>query len=137
MMPEHCKEVSSKRVVFPLDPGSIARELKGKKIYRLTRYLILRNGEDLAVVRLSVDPEGDRRSLFRQITGTEIISLPENTIYLELPGQDVLDEAGSTDAVLAALQDGQRGKRITAVIKGKFEHISFLVVDGLTEAGPS
>jgi len=194
MMPTHCKEVSPRTVDFSLTAGNIRRELMGKSIYRLTRYLVLEmapksemehgvcgdtwdNGphekhanhgnedvhekhanhgnedvhekhanhenEDVhgaigdqgkdtehAVVEISVG-QGDRRSLFRPITAVRVISLPCNTFYLELPGQDVLDEDGVREAVMTALPrpfKGRPGRRFVVVVKGKFEHLSFIVL---------
>ncbi len=127
MMPEHCKEVSPKTVDFPLLPAVIERELMGQRVYRVTRYLILKNGQDLAVVK--VKTAGDnRRSLFRQITGVKVVSLPEDSFSIELPGQDVLDGKGIRNAVLAAVPENMTGRPVTAVVRGKFEHVTFITM---------
>lgn len=111
----HCKDVSVHDVDFPLDEPSIRKAMSGWKIYTRTEHLVLRNG-GLAVVRLEKE---DLPSLFRKVLSVNVVSLPEETVYVEDPDFDVLNHPA-----LAALQAKHPGK--TVVVKGMFSHISFV-----------
>ncbi len=116
MLPGHCKDVAVKEVDFPLTREDIAREIAGKKAYTRCDHYVLRNGEDMAVVRV-VKAEG--KELFRPIIEHEVIALPDSIAYVEDPEADVLNAPA-----MAALSREHPGK--TVVVQGLFNHISFL-----------
>ncbi|UCE36308.1 MAG: hypothetical protein JSW00_12320 [Thermoplasmata archaeon] len=116
MFPDHCKEVSLKRVLFPLTKDKIEENLINKSAYKKTKFMVLNNGNDWAVVSIQ-KPEG--KTLFSKIENIEIISLPDSTKYVEDPKIDVLSP---TKMLEKAEEMGTK----TLVIKGKFEHISFI-----------
>ena len=51
MNPDHCKDVSLRHVDFSLTVDNIARNIAGKKAYTCTGYMILRHGEEIAVIK--------------------------------------------------------------------------------------
>ncbi len=116
MMPKHCKEVGIKEVDYHLTEKEIKNHLMGRKIYTLTRYLILNRGKEWAVVELK---KRDIRALFREVVGVEVISLPKETVFVEEPKVDVLNPTSMTE--LAMEHPGK-----TVIIKGMYEHISFV-----------
>jgi hypothetical protein len=116
MMPKHCKEVGVKEVDFQLTDDSIKKQLIGLKLYKRTRYLVLNNNDSWAVVELR---KTDKRALFNEVIDLDIISLPEDTIFIDDPEIDVLNPTS-----LAEL--GLNNPDKTVVVKGKFEHISFV-----------
>ncbi len=116
MIPEHCKDVSVRVVDFPLTRSRIEKEAIGKKAYTRTKYIILRNEADHAVI--SVEKE-EGEDLFRPIRNASILSLPEDTIYLRDETLDVLNRSQ-----MAKLSLEHRGK--TVVVSGMFNHVSFV-----------
>ncbi|MBC7107531.1 MAG: hypothetical protein H5T41_01865 [Methanomassiliicoccales archaeon] len=116
MMPEHCKEVSVRTVNFPLTPTNIAEVVKGKKAYTRTRYYVLRNRNDSAVI--SVEKE-DGNELFRNIKSFEILSLPDETVFVEDRTIDVINRTQ-----MAKLSQKYKGKLV--VVRGMFNHVSFV-----------
>jgi hypothetical protein len=116
MLPGHCKDVAVKEVAFPLTEESIAREIAGKKAYTRCDHYVLRNGKDMAVVRI-VKEEG--KELFRRIVKHEIIALPDSVVFVEDPSVDVLNAPS-----MAALSKKHPGK--TVVVQGLFNHVSFV-----------
>ena len=116
MFPEHCKEVSIKRVSFPLTKEDIIKNLLSKKAYKRTKYIILNNGEEWAVVGIR---KPETKNLFSKIEEVEILSLPGSTKYIEDPNIDVLSP---TRMVEKAQELGAE----TLIIKGMFEHVSFI-----------
>jgi len=118
MIPKHCNEVSVRRVSFPLNRSEILGRSVGKKAYTRTGYLILQNDSEWAVTKIEKVEGSD---LFREIKEVEIISLPESTDYVEDP---TIDLSNPSAMVKKAEQTANRNE--TVIIKGKFEHISFV-----------
>ncbi|MCL1811618.1 MAG: hypothetical protein FWG41_05320 [Methanomassiliicoccaceae archaeon] len=113
----HCKDISLRDVDFPLTEKSISDAVLSWNVYVRTEYLVLRNGNDLAVIRVS--KEG-AEGLFRKVGGVETISLPKDTFFIKDPAVDVLNVPA-----LAAISE--RHPRKTIVIEGMFSHIGLIL----------
>lgn len=112
----HCKDVSMRDVDVPLDEDSIGDLMGSWTSYVRTDDLVLRNGDDYAVVELLKAPGN---SLFRKVVGYRIVSLPGDTVFLDLPDLDVLNTPA-----LAAVQAEHPGKAV--VVRGMFSHINYI-----------
>lgn len=111
----HCKDVSVRDVDIPLDKNSIARLMDGWVAYKRTDYIVLRNGDNYAAVRLI---KGFSTGLFDEVLGYEILSLPEDTVYVEDPELDVLNLPS-----LARIQMEYPGKAV--IVRGMFSHVNY------------
>jgi hypothetical protein len=116
----HCKDIAIHEVDFPLTEKDISLNVMGWEVYVRAEYLVLRNDKDHAVVR--VCKEGTD-GLLRKVVSTEVISLPEDTVFIRDPETDVLNLPA-----LALVQERYPSK--TVIIEGMFSHIGF--VSGLT-----
>lgn len=123
MLPDHCKDVSMRHVDFPLTHENIMREFPGKVAYTRTDFMILRNGEQTATVQVH---KKSGKDLFRPITDLEIISLPQETVFIQDEEVDVLNLSQ-----LARLVRKHNG--MTVVVEGMFSHVSFLKCDKLLD----
>lgn len=112
----HCKDVSMRDVDVPLDEDSIGDLMGSWTSYVRTDDLVLRNGDDYAVVELIKAPGN---GLFRKVVGYRIVSLPRDTVFLDLPDLDVLNTPA-----LAAVQAEHPGKAV--VVRGMFSHINYI-----------
>ena len=112
----HCKDVSMRDVDVPLDEDSIGDLMGSWTSYVRTDDLVLRNGDDYAVVELLKAPGN---GLFRKVVGYRIVSLPGDTVFLDLPDLDVLNTPA-----LAAVQAEYPGKAV--VVRGMFSHINYI-----------
>ncbi len=112
----HCKDVSMREVDVPLDPESIAGIMDGWVSYVRTDDLVLRNGDQYAVVELIKRPG---TGLFRELEGYRIVSLPEDTVFLDLPDMDVLNTPA-----MAQVQAEHPGKAV--IVRGMFSHINYI-----------
>jgi hypothetical protein len=112
----HCKDVSIHDVSVPLTIGGISDLMDGWRAYKRTGYIVFRNGKDLAVVKIE---RIDGPDLFQSLSSYEILSLPEDTVYHEDAGLDVLNASA-----LASVQSSYPGK--TVVVCGMFSHINFI-----------
>ena len=117
MFPEHCKEVSVKKVDFELTHESIKSFLKGKRAYIRTRYYVFNSGSDWAVALIVRKLSND---VLQEIASVHILSLPQDTHFVEDPSKDVLSASS-----MGALREKAGTKCI--VVKGKAEHVSFFI----------
>jgi len=116
MIPDHCKDVSIRNVDFQLTRENIEANIREKKAYTRTDHIVLRNGNDLAVIKV-IKPRG--KDLFRPIIDYEIIALPDETVLVKDNRIDVLNPSH-----MARLVAAYPGK--TVVVQGLFNHISFV-----------
>ena len=117
MFPSHCKEVSVKTVNFLLTAESIKNYLMGKRAYIRTRYYVFNSGDDWAVALVVKKPANE---VLQDIASVHILSLPDETVFVEEPSMDVLSASS-----MGALRESW-GKKCV-VVKGKAEHISFFI----------
>lgn len=115
----HCKDVSVREVGVSLTENNISELMKNWTAYRRAEYLVLKNGNDYATLRLEKPKSSE---LFIRVSGYEILSLPENTVFVEQPDFDVVNLP-----TLAEIQSRYPGK--TVVVKGMFSHI--VIVHGI------
>lgn len=117
MIPEHYVEVNLKNVDFDLTKDKIVSNLNGTGTYRTTKFIVMRNGDEWAVAKVRKKREP---KLFPKIMGVNVLSLPENTVYLERKDVDVHNKT-----LMARLASDHKGKAI--IVKGRFEHVSFIL----------
>ncbi len=117
MFPFHCNEVGVQKVEFSLCEDAIRRATLEKQVYAKTRYLVLTNGGEWAVVKLASKGNG----LFREVCAVEVIALPEDVEYIEDSSVNVL----SASAMAKVASASSKG---TVIVKGAFDHISFIQV---------
>ncbi len=116
----HCKDVAVREVDFELTAERIGAEMSDWIAYVRTDHIVLRNGDEFAVVRFF---KGEGKGLFRPVVDFEIVSLPGDTVYHEDPDLDIINVPR-----LAEIQTMYPGK--TVVVKGVFSHVN--VVHGIT-----
>jgi hypothetical protein len=101
----------------------IKQNLLGSKIYKGTDYLILNKEDKYSIIRIGKTP---RRGLFWEVTGVELISGVEDTVYYLDPEVDVLNK-NSMGLLLGKFPDK------AVVVQGKFEHVSFITPETVLE----
>lgn len=112
----HCKDVSMREVGIRLDAEHISELMKDWRAYVRTDSLILKNGDDYAIVDLV---KKDCSTLIRDVVDFRIVSLPKDTVFVERPEMDVLNLPA-----MAALQSEFPGKAV--IVRGMFSHISYV-----------
>lgn len=112
----HCKDVSVKEVDFDLTPDVIASKMSDWTAYSKCEYLILRNRDRFAALKVSKEKG---IGLFKKVSDYEILSLPEETDYVCDDSIDVLNIP-----CLALIQSQHRGRAV--VIEGMFSHIVYI-----------
>jgi len=125
-MPRHCNLFTIKDVEFPLDTPTIEAEACRRRVMYRTGYMALRNGGDIAVVR--VWPR-ERGGPIRRITQAVVLSLPHDTRWVEESDADVMD-LQEMEGILR--REGVR----CVVVSGRFGHVNFMSDTGET-SGPA
>ena len=82
-------------------------------------YIVLRKEDATAVVSITTS---DRESLFGLMETVEVIALPEDCTYSELPDVD----PGVPSALAAAARESGVGPGGTLVVRGKYDHVNFI-----------
>ncbi len=102
-----------------LDEVSLARHFVGREAYRRTRFIVVRNSDETAIV--AVQKEADE-PLFSPITALQLLVGPAECAYVEDPE---VDTAVPTALARSALSQapGMRG----VVVKGRYAHVSFII----------
>lgn len=101
---------------FRLTRKNIIEEASGKSAYTNTSYLVLNNDSNWAVLKIDKARE---QALFRKIEKMAIVSMPEDTVYLENPEVDVQN-------LSVMVRMAEEAGKDALIVKGKFEHISFV-----------
>ncbi|HHI30331.1 MAG TPA: hypothetical protein ENL17_01285 [Candidatus Methanoperedenaceae archaeon] len=114
--PGHCREVSVKTAVFPLEEKDIKEHLLGSRCYTGTRFIVLCNSKDTAVVEVEKTSTG---KIFEEIISLRVVSLPEQTVFVEDSGVDVINPS-------AMLHKAGEYQEDAVVVKGTFGHVSFI-----------
>jgi hypothetical protein len=107
--------LSVQEVDLPLTERAILDHLDGREVYRRTDYLVLRNGEQAALVAVrkeSLEP------LFSPVVEARVLAGPDETACVHSPETDV----GNATALAKAAAPGAR----VTVVTGRFEHINFI-----------
>ena len=102
-----------------LDEGSLARHFVGREAYRRTRFIVVRNSDETAIIAVQKESE---EPLFSPITALQLLVAPAECAYVEDPE---VDTAVPTALARAALSQaaGKRG----VVVQGRFAHVSFII----------
>jgi len=116
MLPGHCKDVSLRDVDHKLTPELIKEGMSGRKVYTRTDYMVLRREEEYAVVAVH---KKSGKELFLPIEAIDIISLPENTVFVRDLSIDVINPS-------ALLRLSKRYPEKTVVVEGMFNHLNFV-----------
>lgn len=117
MFPSHCKEVSVKSVDFELTERNIKAYLSGKRAYIRTRFYVFNSGDRWAVALVVKKLSNE---ILQDIASVHILSLPDETAFVEDPDLEVLSASA-----MGALRESA-GKKCV-VVRGKAEHISFFI----------
>jgi len=119
VVPGAYRGVAVSSVDCALDESSLGRHFVGLEAYRRTRFIVVRNGVDtaiVAVVKASEDP------LFSPITELRLLAGAAECVYLVEPEVDTAIPTALAQAAKTHAPD----KR-AAVVQGRYGHVSFII----------
>jgi hypothetical protein len=119
VVPGAYRGVAVSSVDCALDESSLGRHFVGLEAYRRTRFIVVRNGVDTAVVaveKASEDP------LFSPITKLRLLAGAAECVYLVEPEVDTAIPTALAHAAKLHAPD-----KHAVVVQGRYGHVSFIV----------
>jgi hypothetical protein len=102
-----------------LDEAELARHFLGREAYRRTRFVVVRNGDETAIVEID---KGSDVPLFSPISALRLLVGPADCAYIEDPEVDTAVPTALANTALARAP-GKRG----VVVHGRYGHVNFIV----------
>jgi hypothetical protein len=102
-----------------LDEAELTRHFLGREAYRRTRFIVVRNGDETAIVEIDKESDGP---LFSPISALRLLVGSADCAYVEDPEVDTAVPTALAHAALARAP-GKRG----VVVQGRYGHVSFIV----------
>jgi hypothetical protein len=119
LVPGRYRGVAVARVDVELAAEALTDYFVGREVYRRTRFVVVRNGSDTAVLRVQKSP-GD--NLFLPVTAVDVLALPAETRYVVSPQTDTAIPSGLAEAALR-LAPGLRA----VAVEGRYQHVSLII----------
>lgn len=119
VVPGEYRGVAVSSVDCELDEDALRRHFMGREAYRRTRFIVVRNGSQTAIVLVRKESDDP---LFAPIASVQLLVGPSECAYVE---DAEVDTAIPTALARAALKHapGHRG----VVIQGRYAHVSFII----------
>jgi hypothetical protein len=111
--------LSIQDVDVSLCPADLIAFLLGREVYRRTNYLVLRNGENSALVEVR---KASETPLFSPVVDARVLAGPESTVFVREPDVDV---GNATALGRVAARHARPGAKAYVVL-GRFEHVNFI-----------
>ena len=117
LVPDRYRQVALATSPVPLRDA--ASYFRGREAYRRTRYIVTRHGAEVVVIAVT---KADDAPLFSPIVDAVPLASPSETAFVEDPEVDV----GVPTQLAAAAGRLAPGARCV-VVKGRYEHVSFIL----------
>lgn len=117
--PSHYRGVSVATVEFPLTESELQRHFLGREVYRRTRFVVLRNGEQVALLRVTKRSEDP---LFSPIVELEVLATPDECAWINEPEVDT----GIPTHMARAARAHAPGARCV-IVEGRYGHVNFIL----------
>lgn len=112
--------LSVQDVDVPLnDESAILDYLVGRVAYRRTEWLLLRNGDEHALVEIRKESD---EPLMSPIIEARVLAGPARTVWIDEPGTDV----GNATAMATAASLSGRTDADAFAVKGRYEHVNVI-----------
>src|SRR5690606_37427185 len=119
VVPGAYRGVAVATVTCELDQDSLTHHFVGLEAYRRTRFIVVRNGAQTAIVAVQKDSDDP---LFAPITALQVLVAPEECAYVE----DSEVDTAVPSALARAARDHAPTKR-GVVVQGRYSHVSFII----------
>jgi hypothetical protein len=111
--------LSVQEVDVPLTERALLDYLTGREVYRRTEFLLLRRGDQAALVQVRKD---STEPLFSPVTEARVLAGPDELVSVTAPDVDV----GNATALAKAAVEHARPGALAYVVTGRYEHVNFI-----------
>ncbi len=119
LVPLPYRRVSVQPYAGEMTEAAIRAHLLGRETYRRTDFVVLRSANATAIAAVTAP---DRESLFSPIDSVDVLTLPDTSMYAELPDVDT----GNPTALAAAAHELNIDPQNTLVVSGQYGHVNFI-----------
>ncbi len=119
MIPGQYRTVAVTDVPVPLEADALRDHLVSRGAYRRTRFVVARNGDDVALLEIVKAGESD---LFEEVLEVRLLAEPSETVLLHRPEVDTAVPSQLAQVAAEAAPD----KRCV-VVHGRYEHVNFVL----------
>jgi hypothetical protein len=120
VVPSAYRGVSVSHLPFAPEPDRLREHFLGREAYRRTRFVVARDGTGAtALLRVEKESTGP---LFSPIVDVEVLAGPDECAYVVDPQADT-----AVPSELARVATERAGGTPAVVVKGRYEHVSFIV----------
>ena len=103
----------------PLQADDLTRHFLGREAYRRTRFIVVRNGDETAIVEVHKESDDP---LFSPISKLRLLAGPSECAYVEAPEVDT-----AVPTALAETAMSQAPGKRAVVVQGRYGHVNFIV----------
>jgi hypothetical protein len=103
----------------PLQSADLTRHFVGREAYRRTRFVVVRNGDETAIIEVHKDSD---EPLFSPIATLRLLAGPTECAYVDAPEVDTAVPTALADTALSRAP----GKR-AVVVQGRYGHVNFII----------
>ena len=111
------RSLSVQRSPVPLTSAALADYLLGRRVYRRTRYMLLRNGQQNALVKLTHAGQ----ELFEPVSDLRVLATGGEIAYITEPEVDT-----GIATQLAQVAQERAPEAAVAVVEGRHQHVNFI-----------
>ena len=119
LVPGRDREASLAEVDVSLSPEALRHHFLGREVYRRTRFIIVRRGDEVALLRVA---KASEQPLFSPIVDLEILAGPQESALVRAPE---VDTSNPTQMARAARTLAPSARCV--VVQGRYEHVSFIL----------
>ncbi|HLH70864.1 MAG TPA: hypothetical protein VKY90_18065 [Candidatus Dormibacteraeota bacterium] len=119
LVPGQYRSVSVATIEGPLDEAGLRAHFIGREAYRRTRFIVVRNAEKTAVIRVAKASEDP---LFSPITDLEVLAGPQHCALISAPD---VDTGVPTQLARAARELAPEARAV--VVQGRYQHVNFIL----------
>lgn len=119
LTPSRYRGVSVTTVTFPLVESELRRHFMGREAYRRTRFIVVRNASEVALLQVSKQSD---EPLFSPIVEVETLADPGDCSWVKDPEIDT----GVPTQMARAARDYAPGSRCV-VVEGRYGHVNFIL----------
>ncbi|MDH3756194.1 MAG: hypothetical protein OEU32_20200 [Acidimicrobiia bacterium] len=118
IFPAEYRQVALSTDTDGLDADALTRRFVGREAYMRTRFIVVRSGDDTALVEVARQPSDE---LFSPIEDLRVLAAPSECHYVHRPDIDV----GVPSQVARVIEDHPAVRCL--VIEGRYAHVSFVL----------
>lgn len=119
LFPGKYRGVSVARPGCRLDPDALRDHFLGIECYRRTRFVVVRDGDETALIRVTKESD---EPLFSKVISVDVLAGPDECAFVHEPEADT-----AIPSALAQVARDRAPDVRAVVVQGRYEHVNFIL----------